>query len=113
MIGASSGMKGFFLSGATYDVGVMVLFLFQMVFMDTALTIVTGAAAERWKYAAFCVSSLVLGSVDLSVLRQLGLGRRLAFQAGRELRVGRGLCGFCRIGGGALGRRNDCVSLGA
>ena len=48
------GTKGFFLSGATYDVGVMVLFLFQMVFMDTALTIVTGAAAERWKYVAFC-----------------------------------------------------------
>jgi len=31
----------------------MVVFLFQMVFMDTALTIVTGAAAERWKYVAF------------------------------------------------------------
>ena len=42
------GTKGFFLSGESYDVGVMVLFLFQMVFMDTALTIVTGAAAERW-----------------------------------------------------------------
>ena len=37
------GMKGFFLHGATYDAGVMVLFLFQMVFMDTALTIVTGS----------------------------------------------------------------------
>src|SRR5581483_2089376 len=35
------GTHGFFLSGITYDVGVMVLFLFQMVFMDTALTIVT------------------------------------------------------------------------
>src|SRR5207249_8323407 len=45
------GTKGFFLSGDTYDVGVMVLFLFQMVFMDTATTIVTGAAAERWKFA--------------------------------------------------------------
>src|SRR5437879_5768184 len=43
------GTKGFFLSGDTYDVAVMVLFLFQMVFMDTATTIVTGAAAERWK----------------------------------------------------------------
>ena len=40
----------------------MVLFLFQMVFMDTALTIVTGSAAERWKYVAFCVSSVVLGA---------------------------------------------------
>src|SRR5882672_5557969 len=36
------GTHGFFLTQAgSYDVGVMVLFLFQMVFMDTALTIVT------------------------------------------------------------------------
>src|ERR1700687_5310345 len=61
------GTKGFFLSGATYDVGVMVLFLFQMVFMDTALTIVTGAAAERWKYVAFAVSSVVLGAVTYPI----------------------------------------------
>ena len=31
-----SATKGFFLSGDTYDVGVVALFLFQMVFMDTA-----------------------------------------------------------------------------
>src|SRR5205807_2290739 len=50
------GQNGLFLThNGTYDVGVMVVFLFQMVFMDTALTIVTGSAAERWKYAAFCV----------------------------------------------------------
>ena len=57
------GQGGYFLmhSGA-YDVFVMVLFLFQMVFMDTALTIVTGTAAERWKYAAFVVSSFVMGA---------------------------------------------------
>src|SRR4030095_3800368 len=42
------GQKGFFLSGNTYDVGVFALFLFQMVFMDTAGTIPTGAMAERW-----------------------------------------------------------------
>src|SRR5205814_10573085 len=50
------GQNGYFLTqGGTYDVDVMVMFLFQMVFMDTALTIVTGSAAERWKYAAFLV----------------------------------------------------------
>src|SRR5262249_22553790 len=38
------GMGGNFLAGKHYDVGVMVVFLFQMVFMDTALTIVTGSA---------------------------------------------------------------------
>jgi Amt family ammonium transporter len=37
----------------TYDVAVMVIFLFQMVFMDTTTTIVTGTLCERWKYAAF------------------------------------------------------------
>ena len=49
------GQKGFFLSGATYDVGIMVLFLFQMVFMDTTTTIVTGSCSESWKYSAFAV----------------------------------------------------------
>ena len=57
------GQKGFFLvHGGTYDVGVMVMFLFQMVFMDTALTIVTGTAAERWKYSAFLISSVLMGA---------------------------------------------------
>jgi len=44
------GTKGFFLAGNTYDVGVFALFLFQMVFMDTAATIPTGAMAERWRF---------------------------------------------------------------
>jgi len=49
------GTKGFFLSGDSYDVGVFTLFLFQMVFMDTAGTIPTGSMAERWKFTAFIV----------------------------------------------------------
>src|SRR4051794_21260 len=49
------GLKGFFLSGDAYDVGVFTLFLFQMVFMDTAVTIPTGAMAERWKWSSFCL----------------------------------------------------------
>jgi len=56
------GMKGFFLTGTTYDVGVFALFLFQMVFMDTAVTIPTGAMAERWKWASFCVFGLFMGA---------------------------------------------------
>jgi Amt family ammonium transporter len=47
------GTKGFFLGGDVYDVGVFTLFLFQMVFMDTAVTIPTGAMAERWKWSSF------------------------------------------------------------
>jgi ammonium transporter, Amt family len=57
------GQSGMFLSGHSYDVGVMVIFLFQMVFMDTALTIVTGACAERWKFLTFSVSSVLMGAI--------------------------------------------------
>jgi len=49
------GTKGFFMGGDVYDVGVFALFLFQMVFMDTAVTIPTGAMAERWKWSSFLV----------------------------------------------------------
>ena len=47
------GHEGFFLGGSGYDVGVAVMFLFQMVFMDTTATIPTGAMCERWKWTAF------------------------------------------------------------
>lgn len=47
------GLKGFFLSGDLYDVGIYTFFLFQMVFMDASATIPTGAMAERWKFSAF------------------------------------------------------------
>jgi Amt family ammonium transporter len=49
------GTRGFFMGGDVYDVGVFALFLFQMVFMDTAVTIPTGAMAERWKWSSFLV----------------------------------------------------------
>jgi Amt family ammonium transporter len=57
------GLKGFFLSGDTYDVGVFALFLFQMVFMDTAGTIPTGAMAERWKWSAFVIFGFFMSMV--------------------------------------------------
>jgi ammonium transporter, Amt family len=49
------GTNGFFLGPSVYDVGVFTLFLFQMVFMDTTVTIPTGAMAERWKWSAFVI----------------------------------------------------------
>src|SRR5215468_9973545 len=54
------GGKGFFLSGATYDVGVFAIFLFQKVFMDTANYIPTGAMAEHWKYLSFFLYTLFM-----------------------------------------------------
>ena len=49
------GTKGFFLGNDVYDVGVFAIFLFQMVFMDTTVTIPTGAMAERWKWSSFLI----------------------------------------------------------
>ncbi len=81
------GFKGFFFNDGSYDVGIAVMFLFQMVFMDTAAIIPTGALAERWKWSAFCVygffvSTLVYpvfgnwawGGGWLSQLSNIGLG---------------------------------------
>ena len=78
---ACSARTGFFLSPAVYTAPVAALFLFQMVFMDTAATIPTGAMAERWKFASFVIFSFVIVDDHLSDLRQLGLGRRLAVAA--------------------------------
>jgi Amt family ammonium transporter len=54
------GSAGYFLNSKVYDVGVFTLFLFQMVFMDTAATIPTGAMAERWKFKSFAVYGLFI-----------------------------------------------------
>ncbi len=49
------GYAGYFLNSKVYDVGIFTLFLFQVVFMDTAATIPTGAMADRWKIKAFII----------------------------------------------------------
>jgi ammonium transporter, Amt family len=92
------GMKGFFLSGTTYDVGVMVLFLFQMVFMDTALTIVTGSVAERWKYIAFCISSVVLGGVTYPLFAHWAWGGGWLYKLGANFGLGAGYADFAGSG---------------
>lgn len=58
-----TGLKGFFLSGTTYDVAIFTMFLFQMVFMDTAATIPTGAMAERWKFSAFFIYGFFISMI--------------------------------------------------
>ena len=52
------GTKGFFLSSSVNDVGVMAIFFFMMVFMDTTATIPTGAMAERWAWRNFVIYGL-------------------------------------------------------
>jgi len=92
------GMNGIMLTGATYDVGVMVMFLFQMVFMDTALTIVTGTAAERWKYSAFLISSLVMGAFTYPLFANWAWGGGWLATLGSNFSLGHGYSDFAGSG---------------
>lgn len=93
------GQNGYFLMhNGTYDVTVMVIFLFQMVFMDTALTIVTGSAAERWKFAAFLVSSFVLGAFIYPVFANWAWGGGWLANLGANFGLGHGYADFAGSG---------------
>ncbi|WP_297425251.1 ammonium transporter [Clostridium sp.] len=60
-LGGIIGYNGFMLSGTgIYDPGIYALFFFQMVFMDTTVTIPTGALAERVKYSAVVILSFFI-----------------------------------------------------
>lgn len=93
------GQGGFFLMhNNAYDVSVMVIFLFQMVFMDTALTIVTGSAAERWKYAAFLVSSLFMGAFTYPIYANWAWGGGWLANLGTNFGLGHGYADFAGSG---------------
>ena len=93
------GKNGFLLMhNGTYDVGVMVVFLFQMVFMDTALTIVTGTVAERWKYAAFMISSFFLGAFIYPVFGNWAWGGGWLATLGTNFGLGHGYVDFAGSG---------------
>src|SRR5258708_18059900 len=93
------GQNGLFLvHRGSYGVGVMVLFLFQMVFMDTALTIVTGSCAERWKYLAFAVSSVFMGGITYPLFANWAWGGGWLSQMGVNFALGHGYCDFAGSG---------------
>src|SRR6266576_121196 len=88
------GLKGFFLSGNTYDVGVFALFLFQMVFMDTAGTIPTGAMAERWKFSAFIVFGFFMSMLVYPIFANWVWGAGWLSQLGANFGLGHGHVDF-------------------
>ena len=92
------GQTGYFLAGSSYDVGVMVIFLFQMVFMDTALTIVTGACAERWKFVTFSVTSVIMGALTYPLFANWAWGGGWLSQLGTNLGLGKGYADFAGSG---------------
>ncbi len=91
------GSKGMFLSGH-YDVSVLVMFLFQMVFMDTTLTIVTGTAAERWKFSAFLWCSILMGAFTYPLFANWAWGGGFLATLGSNFGLGHGYVDFAGSG---------------
>ena len=88
------GHTGFFLSGVAYAAPVFTYFLFQMVFMDTAATIPTGAMAERWKFSAFAVFSVFVGAIIYPLFANWTWGGGWLSQLGVNLGLGHGHVDF-------------------
>jgi Amt family ammonium transporter len=82
----------------TYDVAVMVIFLFQMVFMDTTTTIVTGTCCERWKYSAFMVSTMFLGAFTYPIFANWAWGGGWLSTLGTNFGLGHGYADFAGSG---------------
>jgi ammonium transporter, Amt family len=102
LFGKSFGLFGqngvLLMHHGTYDVGVMVIFLFQMVFMDTAATIVTGTAAERWKFSAFLISSFMLAAFIYPLYANWAWGGGWLSTLGTNFGLGKGYADFAGSG---------------
>ena len=90
--------NGWFLGGNVYDVGVFTIFLFQMVFMDTAATIPTGAMAERWKLKAFIVFGFFMSMILYPVFGNWAWGGGWLSQLGVNFGLGHGYADFAGSG---------------
>ena len=88
------GTTGFFLSGVSYDAAVFTLFLFQMVFMDTAATIPTGAMAERWKFSSFVVFAFFISMITYPLYANWVWGGGWLSTLGKNFGLGHGHVDF-------------------
>jgi ammonium transporter, Amt family len=93
------GLHGFFLqSHGAYDVGVMVMFLFQVVFMETAGYIIIGAIAERISFAGFIVAELMVGALIYPVFGNWVWGGGFLAHLGSSYNLGHGAVDFAGSG---------------
>lgn len=90
--------NGFFLTGSSYDVGIYTIFLFQMVFMDTAATIPTGAMAERWNLKSFYVFGFFLSMFLYPIFGNWAWGGGWLSTLGVNFGLGHGYVDFAGSG---------------
>ena len=92
-LGGILGYKGFALLG-TYDAGIYALFFFQMVFMDTTVTIPTGAMAERVKYSAVVITSFFISIFLYPLFANWVWGGGWMSTLGKNFGLGHGVVDF-------------------
>ena len=92
-LGGILGYKGFLLGG-TYDAGIYALFFFQMVFMDTTVTIPTGAMAERVKYSAVVITSFFISMILYPLFANWVWGGGWLATLGSNFGLGHGVVDF-------------------
>jgi Amt family ammonium transporter len=88
------GLKGFFLSPDVVTPAVAALFLFQLVFMDTAAIIPTGAGTERWKFTSFVLFSFVSSTLIYPIFGNWVWGGGWLSQLGVNFGLGHGHVDF-------------------
>ena len=92
-LGGIFGLKGFALAG-TYDAGIYALFFFQMVFMDTTVTIPTGSMAERVKYSAVVITSFFISMFLYPLFANWVWGGGWLATLGKNFGLGHGVVDF-------------------
>jgi Amt family ammonium transporter len=93
------GTHGFFLQSAHgYDVGVLAMFLFQVVFMETAGYIIIGAIAERISFAAFLLAELAMGAIIYPIYGNWVWGGGFLARLGVSAHLGHGAVDFAGSG---------------
>lgn len=92
------GGSGFMLAGLGGATGVLAFFFFQMVFMDTAATIPTGAMAERLKFIGFVLMGLWVSMFIYPLVGNWVWGGGWLQNLGRFAGLGNGVVDFAGSG---------------
>src|ERR1700722_18283956 len=88
------GASKFALLNVSHDPSSLAMFLFAVVFMDTAATIPTGAMAERWKFSAFAIYGLFMSMFLYPLYGNWVWGGGWLSQLGVNLGLGHGHVDF-------------------
>jgi Amt family ammonium transporter len=108
------GGKGFCLNPSVFDTAIFCFFLFQVVFMDTAATIPTGAMAERWRFKNFILYGFWIGMLPYALFGNWVWGGGWLAQLGANFGLGHGHVDFAgssvvHLCGGMIALVGACV----